>query len=385
MRNESKRGVLFTATLVIGLFALSSLAGANVTIGAAQPAQSSATYSADQQVVARVTVRSQQEMESLIASDVSLLEGHKDQDVFILTTFAKFEQLQREGWAVTMLFVRGADADSPWRSVQSPLGGCSYSIAPTNRAVTAAGGSFFFNLTTSDPSCEWTILVDGAWIHVNGPGQGTGSTQFFYTVDANTASTNRVGHVFIADQVFTVYQGAQFNDVPQNHVFYVEIEKISARGITLGCGNNNFCPDGIVTRDQMAAFIVRALGEFNPPTPAMQRFADVPPSNPFYNFIDRLAELGITQGCSATNYCPADPVLREQSAALIIRALGEFNPPTPATQRFADVPPSNPFYNFIDRMAALGITQGCGGGNFCPKLAVSRAQMAAFIVRAFNL
>src|SRR6266850_7169859 len=60
MRNKSKRVILFNATLVIGLFALSSLACANVTIGAPQPAQSSATYSADQQVVARVTVRSQQ-------------------------------------------------------------------------------------------------------------------------------------------------------------------------------------------------------------------------------------------------------------------------------------------------------------------------------------
>ena len=72
-------------------------------------------------------------------------------------------------------------------------------------------------------------------------------------------------------------------------------------------------------------------------------------------------------------------------AAFIIRAFGEFNPPLPATQRFLDVPPSNPFYSFIDRMAALGITLGCGGGNYCPDLEVSRAQMAAFLVRAFNL
>lgn len=384
MRNESKRVILFVATLVIGLLAVSSLASANVNRGAAQPPQSAVTYSADQQVVARLTVKSQQEMDSLIASGVSLLEGHRDQDVFILTTFSKFEQLQREGWTVTMLFVRGLEADSPWQSVQ-PLGGCLYSIDPTNRSVTAVGGSFFFGLTTSDPSCEWTIIIDAEWLHVSGAGQGTGSTQFFYTVDANNTSSNRIGHVFVANQVFTVYQGAQFDDVPQNHVFYVEIEKLSARGITLGCGNNNFCPDLIVTRDQIAAFIVRALGEFNPPTPAMQRFADVPPSNVFYNFIDRLAELGITQGCSAMNYCPANPVLREQNAAFIIRALGEFNPPTPLTQRFADVPPSNPFYNFIDRLAALGITQGCGGGNYCPTLAVSRAQMAAFLVRAFDL
>jgi hypothetical protein len=100
-----------------------------------------------------------------------------------------------------------------------------------------------------------------------------------------------------------------------------------------------------------------------------------------------LAELGITVGCQVSPplYCPSDPVKRDQMAAFIIRGLGEFSPPTPATQRFTDVPPSNPFYNFIDRLAVLGITQGCGGGNYCPNLPTTRAQMAAFLVRAFKL
>jgi hypothetical protein len=72
-------------------------------------------------------------------------------------------------------------------------------------------------------------------------------------------------------------------------------------------------------------------------------------------------------------------------AAFIMRGLGEFNPPQPASQRFLDVGPGNAFYAFIDRMAVLGITQGCGGGNYCPTMEVTRGQMAAFLVRAFNL
>jgi hypothetical protein len=94
-------------------------------------------------------------------------------------------------------------------------------------------------------------------------------------------------------------------------------------------------------------------------------------------------------GCSTTPplYCPADPVLREQMAAFIMRGLGEFNPPTPATQRFNDVPPENQFYNFIVRMAVLGITVGCSTSPplYCPSDSVTRAQMAAFLVRAFDL
>jgi hypothetical protein len=74
-------------------------------------------------------------------------------------------------------------------------------------------------------------------------------------------------------------------------------------------------------------------------------------------------------------------------AAFIIRALGEFNPPTPPSQRFNDVPPTNVFYTFIDRMAVLNITLGCTPDHllYCPNDSVNRAQMAAFLVRAFNL
>jgi hypothetical protein len=382
MQRQMKRAIFVAISLAVGLIALSSQTAAS---GTGQPSQSSTTYSDTQQAIARVTVRSQQEMKSLIASGVTVLEGRKDQDVFILTTFGKLEELRQQGWAVAMLFVRGLDADSSWQSVEAPLGGCLYSIEPGHRSVTAVGGTFFFTLGTSDPSCEWSVFSNAAWLHINGPSQGTGSTQITFTVDANGTSSNRFGNIFAGGQVFTLYQGVQFNDVPVGSLFYDEIEKVSARGVTVGCGGGNFCPNTLVPREQMAAFIMRALGEFNPPTPAMQRFADVPPSNQFYNFIDRLAELGITQGCGGNNFCPGSAVLREQAAAFIIRALGEFSPPTPATQRFADVPPSNQFYNFIDRMAALGITQGCGGNNFCPSLAVTRAQMAAFLVRAFDL
>jgi hypothetical protein len=57
----------------------------------------------------------------------------------------------------------------------------------------------------------------------------------------------------------------------------------------------------------------------------------------------------------------------------------------PESQRYLDVPPSSTFYRFIDRLAVLGITNGCGGGNYCPTMTVTRGQMAAFLVRAFKL
>lgn len=69
------------------------------------------------------------------------------------------------------------------------------------------------------------------------------------------------------------------------------------------------------------------------------------------------------------------------------QGLGEFNPPTPGSQRFNDVPPANVFYSFIDRMAVLNITLGYAPDHlfYCPSDSVIRAQMAAFLSRAFNL
>jgi hypothetical protein len=126
----------------------------------------------------------------------------------------------------------------------------------------------------------------------------------------------------IANQIFTVLQGIQFNDVSLSDPFYTEVGKLSARGVTVGCGGGNYCPEQVVTREQMAAFILRAKGEFNPPTPPTQRFNDVPPSNIFYAFIDRMAVLQITLGCSGNPplYCPTQSVTRAQMAAFLVRA-----------------------------------------------------------------
>jgi hypothetical protein len=258
-----------------------------------------------------------------------------------------------------------------------------------HQSFPASGGAGSIDLSGL-AACAWTAVSNNpSFITITGGSSGSGDGTVQFSVAANVGSIIRSGTITVAGQTFTVYQGIDFADVPLNNLFYTEIGMLSARGVTLGCGNGNYCPNAPVTREQMAAFIMRALGEFNPPTPPAQRFNDVPPQNVFYNFIDRLAVLQITLGCTPDHlmYCPGDPVQRQQMAAFLLRALGEFNPPTPASQRFGDVPPGNVFYSFIDRMAVVGITLGCTPDHslFCPNDSVTRAQMAAFLVRAFNL
>jgi S-layer family protein len=62
---------------------------------------------------------------------------------------------------------------------------------------------------------------------------------------------------------------------------------------------------------------------------------------------------------------------------------GAFAPPA-AEGLFSEVGRGAPFAKWIEELAREGVTLGCGGGNFCPSLTVTRGQMAAFLNRAFR-
>ena len=59
--------------------------------------------------------------------------------------------------------------------------------------------------------------------------------------------------------------------------------------------------------------------------------------------------------------------------------------PAPGTATFNDVPTSHPFFQFVEALAASGITAGCGSGNFCPDTPLTRGQMAVFLSKALGL
>lgn len=121
--------------------------------------------------------------------------------------------------------------------------------------------------------------------------------------------------------------GGTFMD-DNGSMFEGAIEAVAAEGITKGCDpplNDLFCPNDPVTRGQMAAFLVRALGLT---ATSGATFSDVPSTHTFATDIDRLATAGITSGCGSGRFCPNDPVTRGQMAAFLQRAL-ELTPIVP--------------------------------------------------------
>lgn len=119
---------------------------------------------------------------------------------------------------------------------------------------------------------------------------------------------------------------------------------------------------------------------YTPPQPMGITFSDIA-GNPFEADILWLARAGITGGCGNGRFCPAGTVTREQMASFLVRAL---HLPATATDYFSDDETSQHEVD-INRLAASGITGGCGDGRFCPKASVSRAEMASFLSRARGL
>jgi len=144
-----------------------------------------------------------------------------------------------------------------------------------------------------------------------------------------------------------------------------------------------FCPNAFVRRDQMAVFLLKTEhgSTFTPPACAGV-FPDVACPSLFADWIEDLASEGITAGCGGGDYCPLSPITREQMAVFLLKTEhgSSFTPPA-CTGVFTDVPCSSLFAPWIEALASEGVTAGCGGGNFCPATAVTRAQMAVFLLK----
>ncbi len=189
------------------------------------------------------------------------------------------------------------------------------------------------------------------------------------------------------------YVQSSFADVPTSYWAWQYIEAIYAAGITGGCGTSPliYCPGNIVTRDQMAVFLMRGIhgAEYTPPAVGSSTgFADVPITHWAAAWIKQFALEGVTAGCGGGNYCPFSPVTREQMAVFLLRAkygASYTPPPVDGGTGFADVPVTHWAAAWIKQLAAEGITGGCGGGNYCPSSPVTRDQMAVFLQRTFGL
>jgi hypothetical protein len=295
------------------------------------------------------------------------------------------------------------------------------SVAPGTLSVDAQGNGVLQPGETVTMAPAWrntggaAIVLTGATSDFSGPGAATyenpDAAAAYGTIPANatvtctdcyalrvTAADRPAPHwdatiretvtPTASSQTWTLHVGDSFSDVPGGSGFYRFIETLLHNGITGGCGGGNYCPGASTTREQMSVFVLLAKegAAYAPPACTRPMFADVPAGSPFCKWIEELARRGVVAGCGGGNFCPGAAVTREQMAVFVLRTLDPaLDPPACTTPVFADVPASSPFCRWIEDLARRGVVNGCGGGNYCPQASVTRDQMSVFLAATFGL
>ncbi len=319
--------------------------------------------------------------------------GHSDQNVSTHDSCRGDESLaMMRSYAQNRTTLGTDDRDAIRWLYGDGLTSCAVLPVPTVSAFSPATGpptgNTTFTLTGTNFVAGATVKIGGAAATVTGvtatsitgktPAHATGTVDVVVTnPDAKTATLS--GGYFY-----------DFADVPVSYIFHNAVVKIFKNGITAGCGGNNFCPATAVSRDQMSVFVLRGMhgAAYTPPTATGTVFGDVTQGMMFAAWAEEFYSEGVIDACAAAPlmYCPSNAVSRADMSVLLLRGKhGSAYAPPPATGIFDDVPVASPLAAWIERLAAEGITSGCGGGNYCPTLSNTRGEMAAFLVRTFNL
>ena len=258
-----------------------------------------------------------------------------------------------------------------------------FSITPTSGAasggtpISAAGTDFADPTTMTIGGVSATVtFVDEHTLDATTPALAAGTVNDV-VVETPDGTTGLLVKGWVAD----------FTDVPPSHQFHSFVTTLVADGITVGIGGGLYGVDQSTLRQQMAVFILKAKhGLCYTPPPCGGVFADVPCPSTFADWIEAMAAEGITGGCGGGNFCPTNPVRRDQMAVFLLKGEhGSSYVPPPCTGIFGDVACPSTFADWIERLATEQITGGCGGGNYCPGSDNTRGQMAVFITKTFNL
>ena len=214
---------------------------------------------------------------------------------------------------------------------------------------------------------------------------------------------------YLAGEMYDV-RIESFADVDTMHWAWQWIEKLFDNGVTTGCSQDPlaFCPDADVTRAEMAKFVLAAMhtADVTPYTPPElvegdeTGFEDVAWDYWAGSWIKALRDEGLTNGCIQDDdkvwYCPEEKVTRAEMAKFILSALHGDEPgyPLPALidgdqTGFEDVNWDFWAAAWIKQLGEEDLTNGCkqedGKVWYCPNLNVTRAEMAKFLVEAFDL
>ncbi|MEP6995903.1 MAG: S-layer homology domain-containing protein, partial [Acidobacteriota bacterium] len=227
---------------------------------------------------------------------------------------------------------------------------------------------------TSGPAGGTAVSVTGSGfepgvtLDVGGqPALGVNATRSEITATTPPLSPGTLNDVVVMNPDATtgsIARGylADFSDVPQAQPFHDAVASIFREQVTVGCDGGLFCVDAAVSRAEMAVFLLKGrFGAYHLPPPATGAvFADVHPGDFAADWIEELAALQITGGCGGGSYCPSAPATRAEMAVFLLKTLlgSAYTPPDPKGV-FADVPIGAFADRWIEDLYDRQITGGC--------------------------
>jgi len=288
----------------------------------------------------------------------------------------------------------------------SPTGTLSDFTGPAGATYTIADSSAAYGSVASGATANCAATGNCYRLTISKP--SSRPAQHWDVTVKETLSTGAV-------RTHVIHVGGSFSDIPSTHWAFPYVENLFHNGITAGWSGTEYAPTLPVKRWHMATFLARALtgsqtfpttgtvpgmGNYNCTAGGHSVFADVPPGDAMCAAVHYIASRRVTLGCTAGKFCPYNPVKRYQMALFLARAMtaelefpqtgtvpgrGNYDCSSGGHSVFSDVQPTDATCSAIHFIASKGVTLGCGGDRFCPYDDVGRGQMAAFLVRAFQL
>lgn len=169
-----------------------------------------------------------------------------------------------------------------------------------------------------------------------------------------------------------------FDDVSVDAYYFDAVKRAADKGITGGVSDNLFAPDDGCTRAHIVTFLWRAAG--SPEPKSMAGFTDVSASAYYAKAVAWAVENGVTNGTTATTFDPDAVCTRAQAVAFLARAL---NGKGGSAAAFTDVPADSYYADAVAWAVANSVTNGVSSDRFAPNNRCTRAQITAFLYRAY--
>ena len=248
----------------------------------------------------------------------------------------------------------------------SQTAGGTVSVSPKNASkgstvtitVTPAEGYEVGSVTVKDAKGNTIAVTD------------KGNGKYTFTMPGSKVS---IGTAFIKTP-----ETSPFDDVSVDAYYFDAVKWAADKGITGGVSDNLFAPDDGCTRAHIVTFLWRAAG--SPEPKSMAGFTDVSASAYYAKAVAWAVENGVTNGTTATTFDPDAVCTRAQAVAFLARAL---NGKGGSAAAFTDVPADSYYADAVAWAVANSVTNGVSSDRFAPNNRCTRAQIPAFLYRAY--